>query len=108
LAFNWLIASFGAFAIWQPGLKAALSALAPQPDDQLTIVAVALGLYWILFLALFIGMKAATDALSKVKVGFHPIADQIGSFVFCGLLFVCIAAASLPVIVALQLGQPAS
>jgi len=108
LAFNWLVASFGAFALWQPGLKAALSALAPKPDDQLTILMVGLGLYWVLFLAFFIGLRAATDGLSKVKVAFHPVADTVGSLVFCALLFACIAGASLPVIVVLQMGKPAS
>ncbi|HUY90684.1 MAG TPA: hypothetical protein VMV10_18260 [Pirellulales bacterium] len=107
LAFNWLVAAFGTLAIWQPGLKVALSALKPAPDGQLLILAVAMGLYLVLFLVFFLGMRTATDGLSKVKVAFHPVADTIGSVVFCGLLFLGIAAASLPVIVVLQMGKPA-
>lgn len=108
LAFDWLIAAFGAFAIWQPGLKVALNALKPAPNDQLTILAIAMGSYLVLFLVFFLALRSATDALSKVKVSFHPIADKIGSGLFCVLLFLGIAAASLPVIVVLQLGKPAS
>ena len=45
-------------APWRSGSRrcgSTLKALAPKPDDQLLIVAVAMGLFWILFLALFTG-----------------------------------------------------
>lgn len=105
--FNWCVACAGALAVWQPALQLTLKALAPKPDDQLLIVAVAMGLFWILFLALFAGMRSATDALSRVKVAFHPVVDTIGSLAFCGLLFAGIGMASLPVLVVLLLGKPA-
>lgn len=108
LAFDWLIAAFGAFSLWLPGMKVALAALKPAADDQMMILAIAMGSYLVLFLVFFLGLKSATDALSKVKVSFHPIADKIGSALFCALLFLGIAAASLPVIVVLQMGKPAS
>ena len=106
LFFNWCIACFGALAVWRPALRLTLNALAPKPDDQLLIVAVAMGLFWILFLALFAGMRSATDGLSRVKVAFHPVIDTIGSLAFCGLLFAGIGVASLPVLVVLALGKP--
>jgi len=106
LFFNWCIACAGAFAVWLPTLKLTLNALRPKPDDQLLIVAVAMGLFWILFLALFAGMRSATDGLSRVKVAFHPVIDTIGSLAFCGLLFAGIGVASLPVLVVLALGKP--
>ena len=108
LAFNWLVATSGAVSLWQPVTKLTISIAKPAPNDQLLILAIAMGLYWILFLLFFVALRTATDGLSRVKVAFHPVIDKIGSFVFCGLLFVCIAAWSLPVVIVLEMGKPAT
>jgi hypothetical protein len=37
---------------------------------------------WVIFILAMIVLRALTDAVSRVKVRFHPLVDQVGSYLF--------------------------
>ncbi|HQU45441.1 MAG TPA: hypothetical protein PK867_21680 [Pirellulales bacterium] len=61
------------------------SAGSSAPDDYLPL-AIAIGANWITFLVCVGVILTLTDRLSQVKVAFHPIVNNVGSFIFiCGI-----------------------
>jgi hypothetical protein len=102
---NWCIATYIAWIFFFPSLKVVLSMLKADASSQLLILAVAMALFWGLFLVPFIALRSATDALSKVKINFHPIADKAGAVAFALLLIGGFVITSWPVKLVLDMGE---
>ncbi len=108
LFFNWFIAFFATWLFWEPALKGILSLAQPAPDGQLIVLGIGMVVIWVLFLVFLGVLRTATDALSKVKVAFHPLFDSIGAVVCIGLIIGGIYYSILPMKALLELGKAAA
>src|SRR5438105_2560513 len=71
--FVWVQAFFVSVLVGGIADKVINSAMTPSAmNDYFTVVAMRMGLQWILFLVALAGLKMASDKLSQVKVAFHP------------------------------------
>jgi len=76
---NALFAALLATSYWEPAARL-LQGMGPSFTYLIDILAI-----WIVFCLFFLLLRLATDFISRVKVRFLPIADQIGGYFF-GLL----------------------
>lgn len=104
LFFDWCLAATGTWALWQPTLALILEQAEPAANDNFLILFIALAALFGLFVPQFLLFRMMTDALSHVKVAFHPVLDTIGSVVYCLLLSLGIALMSWPVKVLMDMG----
>lgn len=104
LFFDWCLAATGTWALWQPILAFILEQASPQPDDYFLVLFIALATLFGLFIPQFLLFRMMTDALSHVKVAFHPVLDAIGGVAYCLLMSLGIALMSWPVKLLLDMG----
>lgn len=105
LLFNWCIAFYATLLFWQPALKGVLSLVKPEAGDQMMVLGFGMAVIWVLFLVFLGLLRSATDALSNVKVAFHPLLDRIGAVLAIGLLVGGIYYSILPMRALLELGK---
>lgn len=95
-----IIASFITIPLWAAGALIAADNIEPGPDAFYLLLAIVMGLGWVLYLISFAIIHAITDRVSKTKVSFHPLGDKIGSVLFAMWLSGTIGMFSYPVLVA--------
>ena len=93
-----VIASFITIPLWLAGSLIAANNIQPGPDALYLLLAIVMGLGWILYFISFAIIHAITDSVSKTKVSFHPLADKIGSVLFAMSLWGVINLFSYPIL----------
>jgi hypothetical protein len=93
-----LVARFVIYVLGQP----------QSSDDAFTVLASTTAIGWILFIAVFGGLKSWTDKLSPVRVAFHPVFDGLGNLFFCLALAGLIVLSTVPMFLIVLGGLAAS